>query len=187
MAAAAAPRNPCPRPRPRLRCPAPPLWRPHRTVGRQVPGGAGERAPGRGRLCPASGGVDHRPRSRPPWLSTTGIAVGGGEGGATPGGGGGGEGGGRLGVGRRRDAVPPRVLVVVRRFLRRGRGSYIENGGRQTSDNQKLTKGGFRRGGLNFAPLPTPPQKTQSAVGIGGRGWQDSICHRKEGPGMRLS
>ncbi len=42
-------------------------------------------APGRGRLCPASGGVDHRPRSRPPWLSTTGIARGGGEGGATPG------------------------------------------------------------------------------------------------------
>ncbi len=39
-------------------------------------------APGRGRLCPASGSVDHWPCSRPPWLSTTG----GGEGGAMPGG-----------------------------------------------------------------------------------------------------
>jgi hypothetical protein len=81
----------------------------------------------------------------------------------------------------------PRVLVAVRQFLRRGRGSYIGNDRRQTNNNQKLTKGGFRRGGLNFAPLPTPHKKTQSAVGIGERGWQDSICRRKEGPGMRLS
>jgi hypothetical protein len=87
-------------------------------------------APGRGGLCPASGGVDHRPCSRPPWLSTTGIARGGGEGGATPGGGGGGEDGGLAGVGRRCDVPPPRVLVAVRRFLRRGRGSYIGNDGR---------------------------------------------------------
>jgi hypothetical protein len=143
--------------------------------------------PGQGRLCSASGGIDHRPRSRPPWLSMTGIVRGGGEGGATPGGGGGGKGGGRPRVGRRRDAFSPHVLIAVRRFLRRGQGSYIGNGGRQTSNNQKLTKGGFRQGGLNFAPLPTPPKKTQSAVGIGGRGWQDSICRRKEGPGMRLS
>jgi hypothetical protein len=49
-------------------------------------------APGWGRLCPASGGVDHWPCSRPPWLSMTGIVQGGGEGGATPGGGGGGGG-----------------------------------------------------------------------------------------------
>jgi hypothetical protein len=104
-----------------------------------------------------------------------------------PGGGGGGKGGGRPGVGRRCDAVPPRVLVVVRRFLRRGQGSYIGNHGRQTSNNQKLMKGGFQQGGFNFAPLPTPPKKTQSAVGIGGRGWQESIWCRKEGQGMQLS
>jgi hypothetical protein len=71
MAAAAAPRNPRPRPGPRISCPVPPPSRPHRTSGRKVPGGAGERAPGRGRLRPASGGIDHRPCSRPPWFSTT--------------------------------------------------------------------------------------------------------------------
>ncbi len=32
--------------------------------------------PGRGRLCPASGGVDHWPHSRPLWLSMTGIVQG---------------------------------------------------------------------------------------------------------------
>jgi hypothetical protein len=74
-------------------------------------------APVRGRLCPASSGVDHRPRSRPMLLITTGIAQGGGEGGAMLGGDEGGKGGGRPGVGRRCNAVPPRVLVAVRRFL----------------------------------------------------------------------
>ncbi len=44
------------------------------------------------------------------------------------------------------------------RFLRRGRGSYIGNNGRQTNDNQKLTKGDFWQGGLNFAPLPHTPK-----------------------------
>ncbi len=47
--------NPGPRPRPRLCCPAPPPWQPHRTVGRQVPGGTGERAPRRGRRRPRMG------------------------------------------------------------------------------------------------------------------------------------
>ncbi len=102
MAAAAAPQNPRPRPRPRLSCPVPPPSRPHRTSGRKIPGGAGERAPGRGRLCPASSGIDHRPCSRPPWFSTTGTTRGGGEGGATPGiGGSGGGGGGGGGVAMR--------------------------------------------------------------------------------------
>ncbi len=132
---------------------------------------------GWGRLCSASSGVDHRPCSRPPWLSTTGIARGGGVGGATPGGGGGREGSGRAGVGRRHDAAHPCILIAVQRFLRRRHGSFIGNNGRQTNDNQNLTKGGFRQGGLNFAPLP----------GIGRWGWQDSIWRRKEGPGMRLS
>ncbi len=99
--------NPRPRPRPRLRCLAPPPWRPHRTVGRQIPGGAGERAPGWGRLRPASGGVDHRPCSRPPWLGMNGIVRGGGEGGATPGGGGGCGGGGRAGGGGVAMRPPP--------------------------------------------------------------------------------
>ncbi len=121
--------------------------------------------PGWGRLCSASSGVDHWPCSRPPWLSTTGIAQGGGVGGATPGGGGGCKGSGRAWVGRRHDAAHPRVLVAVRQFLRRWHGSFIGNDGRQTNDNQNLTKGGFQQGGLNFAPLP----------GIGGRGWQDLI------------
>ncbi len=66
---------------------------------------------------------------------------------------------------------PPRVLVAVRRFLRRGRGSYIGNDGRRTNDNQKLTKGAFRRGGLNFAPLPPPPKK-------------DTICRWDWGEGV---
>ncbi len=79
------------------------------------------------------------------------------------------------GVGRHRDAVPPRILVTVGQLLRRGQGNYIGNDGQQTSDNQKLTKGGFQQGGLNFVPLPTPPIKTQSAIVIGGRGWQDLI------------
>jgi hypothetical protein len=35
-------------------------------------------------------------------------------------------------------------------------------------------------------PYQPPPKKTQSVVGIGGRGWQDSIWHRKIGPEMRL-
>jgi hypothetical protein len=156
MVAAAAPRNPRPRPCPQLRCPAPPPSRSHRTVGRKVPAGAGKRAPGWGRLRPASGGVDHRPCSRPPWLSTTGTALGGGEGGAAPGGGGG---CGCAGGGEASRCAPPRVHIALRRFLRRGHRSFIGNDGRQTIDNQKLTKGGFRRGGLNFAPLPTPPQK----------------------------
>ncbi len=47
--------NPPPRPRPQLHCPAPPPWQPHRTVGRQIPGGAGEHAPGRGRRRPRMG------------------------------------------------------------------------------------------------------------------------------------
>jgi hypothetical protein len=85
--------------------------------------------PRRGRLCPAFSGIDHWPRSRPPWLCTTEIAWGGGEGGATLGGGGGGEGGGRPGVGRCHDVVPPHILVAVRRFLWRGQGSYIGNRG----------------------------------------------------------
>ncbi len=136
--------NPRPRPRPRLRYPAPAPWQTHRTVGCQVPGGADKCAPGQGRLCPASSGIDHRPCSRPLWLSTTGLAWGGGVGGAMRVGGGGGKDGGCAGAGRRCDGPPPCVLVAVQRFLRRLRGSFIGNDGRQTNDNQKLTKGGFQ-------------------------------------------
>jgi hypothetical protein len=98
--------------------------------------------PGWGRLCSASSGVDHRPCSRPPWLSTTGIARGGGVGRATPGGGGGRKGGGRAGVGRRHDASHPRILVAVRRFLRRRHGSFIGNDGRQTNNEGWLSTRG---------------------------------------------
>ncbi len=56
--------NPRPQPCPRLRCPAPPPWRPHRTVGCQVPGGAGKRAPGRGRRRPRMGKTLPRIRRR---------------------------------------------------------------------------------------------------------------------------
>ncbi len=70
-------------------------------------------APGQGRLCPASGGVDHQPCSRPPRLSMTGTVRGGGEGGAMPGGGGGGRGSSCAGGERRYDAAPPHVLVAV--------------------------------------------------------------------------
>ncbi len=47
--------NPHPRSRPRLCCPALPPWRPHRTVGRQVLGNAGEHAPGWERRRPRMG------------------------------------------------------------------------------------------------------------------------------------
>ena len=103
-------------------------------------------APGWGRLCSASSGVDHRPCSRPPWLSTTGIAWGGGVGGATPGCGGGREGGGCAGVGRRHDAAHPRVLVAVRRFLRRRHRSFIGNNKRQS----KFDKGWLSTRGSQF-------------------------------------
>jgi hypothetical protein len=135
-------------------------------------------APGWGRIRSASGSVDNWPCSRPPRLSTTGTAWG--EKKEEPGQGAG-EGAGASRCG------PPCVLVAVRQFLRRGCGSFIRNEGQQTNSNQKLTKGGFRQGGLNFVPLPTPSKKTQSAVGIGGRGWKDLIWCRKEGLGMRLS
>jgi hypothetical protein len=126
-------------------------------------------APGRGRLRPASGGVDHRPCSRPPRLSTTGTAGGGGEGGATLGGGGGG--GGRMGRGGERcDAVPPCALVVVGQFLQRAHRSFIRNDGQQTNNNQKLTKGGFQQGGLNVVPLPTPSKRHNLPLGLGGGG-----------------
>jgi hypothetical protein len=135
----------------RLRCPAPPPGNPTaRWAARSgaapvsAPPDGDNGAPRWGRLCPASGGVDHWPRSRPPWLSTTGIAQGGGEGGATLGGGGGGKGSSRPGVGRHCDAVPPRVLVAVRQLLWRRQGRYIRNNGQQISNNQKLTKGGFQ-------------------------------------------
>jgi hypothetical protein len=101
----------------------------HPQMGTTAPPDGDDGAPGWGRLCPASGSIDHQPCIRPPWLSTTGIARGGGEGGAMPGGEGGSKGGGRPGVGRHRDAVPPRILVAVRRLLWRGQGSYIGNNG----------------------------------------------------------
>jgi hypothetical protein len=100
-------------------------------------------APRWGSLCSASSGVDHRPCSRLPWLSTTGIAWGGGVGGDTLGGGGGRKGGGRAGVRRRHDAAHPRILIAVQQFLQRRHGSFIGNDGRQTNDNQNLMKGGF--------------------------------------------
>ncbi len=175
MAAAAAPRTRAPAPAPDSAARRRPLGDPtarwaarFRAAPASAPPDGDDGAPGWGRLRPAYGGVDHRPCSRPPWLSMTGIVRGRGEGGATPGVGGGCGGGGRAGGGRRRDAAC--VLVAVRRFLRRGRGNYIGNNRRRTNDNQKLTKGGFRRGGLNFAPLTTPPKKKHLPLGLGGGG-----------------
>ena len=80
----------------------------------------------------------------------------------------------------------PRVLVAVRQFLRRGRGSYIGNDRRQTNNNQKLTKGGFRRGGLNFAPLPTPPKKTHLPLGLGGGGGRIRSGAERKGRGRGM-
>jgi hypothetical protein len=37
-----------------------------------------------------------------------------------------------------------------------------------------LTKDGIQGGGLNVVPLSPPPQKKQSAIGIGERGGQDA-------------
>ncbi len=179
MSAAAALQTCAPAPAPTPNSAA--LRRPHgnpaaqwaarsRAVPASTPPDGDDGTPGWGRLCPASGGIDHRPCSRPPWLGMTGIVWGGGEGGATPGGRGGCGGGGCVGGGRRCNASTPCILVAVRRFLQRGCGSYIRNNGRQTNDNQKLTKGGFQQGGLNFALLPPPQKKTHLPLGMGGGG-----------------
>jgi len=102
--------NPHPRPRPHAPAPAPapdsaarrcPLGDPtarwtarFQAVPARVPPDWDDGAPGWGRLSPASGGVDHQPCIRPPWLSMNGTVWGGGEGGATSGGGEGCGGGG---------------------------------------------------------------------------------------------
>jgi hypothetical protein len=144
-------------------------------------------APGRERLCPTSGGVDHRPRSRPPWLSTTGIAWGGGEGGATPEGGGDGEGGSRPEVGRRHNAVPTMRSPL---HPRHGAGILAEGARelhrkpRTTNKQQsKVDKGWLSMRGSQFcAPTNTPQKDT-----ICHWDWGDLIWRRKKGQGMQLS
>ncbi len=96
MAAAAAPRTRAPTPTPDSAARHRPFGDPtarwaarSRVAPASAPPDGDDGAPGWRRLRSASGGVDHRPCSRPPWLSMTGIVRGGGEGGATPGGGGG--------------------------------------------------------------------------------------------------
>jgi hypothetical protein len=187
--------NPRPRPRPNSAARRHPLGDPTaRWAARSwaapasAPPDGDDGAPGWGRLRPASGGVDHRPYSRPPWLSTTGI-VRGREGGATPGGGGGCGGGGRAGGGgvamlRCGDPLRPRrgaaILAEGARELHRKR--------RTTNKRQsKVDEGWLSTRGSQFRAPTNPPKKDTSAVGIGGRGWQDSIWRGKEGPGTRLT
>jgi hypothetical protein len=168
MAAAAAPRTRAPAPVPdsaaRRRPPGDPTARwaaRSRAAPASAPPDGDDGAPGRGRLCPASGGVDHRPRSRPPWLSTTGIARGGGEGGATPGGWGGGEGGYRPGVGRRRDAVPP-PASSSRCGILAERARELHRKPRTTNKRQsKVDEGWLSTRGSQFrAPTNTPQKDT---------------------------
>ncbi len=125
----------------------------YRVVLAYAPPDGDHGAPRWGRLCPASGGVDHWLCSRPPWLGTTGTSRGGGEGGTMSGvkGGSGGR--------RRHDAAFPYILVAVRQSLRRGCRSFIGNNGQQTNDKQKLTKGGFWHGVSIWCPYPPPPKK----------------------------
>jgi hypothetical protein len=87
-------------------------------------------------------------------------------------------------VGRHRDAATPRVLIAVRQLLRRGHGSYIGNDGGQTNDNQKLTKGGFHQGGLNFAPLQPPPKRHNLLLGLGGGGGRIQSGAERKGRGQ---
>jgi hypothetical protein len=91
-------------------------------------------APGWGRLCPASGGINHWPCSRLPWLSMPGIAWGGGEGGASPGGRGGGEDGSLAGVGRRCDVPPPKSSLQCGDSCGGGAGVTLE-----TMDDKQTT------------------------------------------------
>jgi hypothetical protein len=136
-----------------------------RAVPASAPPDGDDGAPRWGRLCLASGSVDHWPRSRLLWLSMAGTVQGGGEGGATPGGGVGGRGGGHTWGGRRCDAATPCILIAVRRFLQRGRGSYIGNDGRRSNDSQKLTEGVSI-----LRPYQHPPKRHNLPLGLGGGG-----------------
>jgi hypothetical protein len=64
----------------------------------------------------------------------------------------------------------PCILVVVRRFLQRRHGSFIGIDGRQTNNNQNLTKGGFYKGVSILRPY----------LGLGGGGGRiQSSAERK--------
>jgi hypothetical protein len=138
---------------------------------------------------PLHGGMPdpkQRQCSRPPWLSMTGTARGGGEGEDTPEGRGGGGGGSHAGEEGLRCTPPPASLLQCSNSCRGGAGVTLE-----TTDNKQMTikvdKGWLSTRGSQFCAPTPPPKKTQSAIGIGGSGWQDLIWCRKEGPGMQLS
>jgi hypothetical protein len=131
-------------------------------AGKRAPGDIG--APGRRRLCFISGGVNCRPCSRLPWLSTTGIVWGEGEGGATQGGMGGGKGGGRSGVGRHCDVVPPPCPCHGMVNLAWGARELHQKLRTTNTQQSKVDKGCFLTRGSQFcAPTNTPPK--------------DTICH----------
>ncbi len=172
-------------------------WRPQRTVGRQVPGGAGERAlgrgrrrPGRGRLCPASGSVDHRPCSRPPWLSTRGIARGGRRRRSHAGGAGEAA---RTAVSRGWRGVamcppPPRphrgaaILAEGARELHRKRRTTNK---RQSKVDERCLS---TRGSQFRAPTTPPPKKDTICRWDWGEGVAGfDLAQKKKGLGMRLS
>jgi hypothetical protein len=107
-----------------------------RAAPASMPPDGDDGTPGWGRLRPASGGIDHPPCSRPPWLSMTGIVRGGGDGGAKPGGGGGcgGGGGGRAGGGCIAMWPPPASLSWCGDSCGGGVGVTLE-----TMDDKQMT------------------------------------------------
>ncbi len=44
-------------------------------------------------------------------------------------------------------------------------------------------KGGFQQGGLNFAPLPTPPKRHNLPIGLGGGGGRIQSGGKRKGRG----
>jgi hypothetical protein len=131
-----------------------------------------------------------RPYSRLPRCSTTGRARGGGGGGAgrrrrCGGGGARGRGWGRQsrkkGEGLR-CCPPPASLSRCGDSL--GGGTGVSS--KMTDDKRMANKRRLTRGFQCHASTNSP-QKTQTAIGMGERRWQDSFWQEKVGPGIRLS
>jgi hypothetical protein len=80
-----------------------------------------------------------------------------------------------------RCAPPPASLSRCGNSCGGGTGVSLKT----TDDKQttKLKKGGFRQGGLNFAPLPTPPKRYNLPLRLGGWGGKIPSGAERKGRG----